>query len=61
MTALRAQKPDVVFLHGISKPSIEERLLDVAPVVTFLHAYNGTCISGMKRHACPAYTRVPPP
>lgn len=49
-----AWKPDVVFLHGLSKPAVEERLIDIAPTVLFLHAYHGTCISGTKTHMYPA-------
>jgi len=45
--------PDVIFLHGLSDPALEERLGALAPLVTFLHTYHGTCISGTKTHSFP--------
>ena len=45
--------PHVIFLQGLTSVARELPLLDVAPLVTFLHAYNGTCISGTKTHAFP--------
>jgi glycosyltransferase involved in cell wall biosynthesis len=48
-----AWKPDAIFLHGLSKPAVEEHLIDIAPTVLFLHAYHGTCISGTKTHLYP--------
>lgn len=47
-------KPDVVFLNGLSQPSLEMRLTEGLPTVTFLHGYHGTCISGTKTHMLPA-------
>ena len=46
-------KPDVVYIHGLHDVSTANRLLDVAPSVTFVHTYIGTCISGTKTHMSP--------
>jgi glycosyltransferase involved in cell wall biosynthesis len=51
---LQAWKPDVLFLNGLSEPSLELRLTERTPTVTFLHAYHGTCVSGGKTHMFPA-------
>jgi glycosyltransferase involved in cell wall biosynthesis len=50
---IRAWKPDVLFLNGLSEPSLEMRLTEQTRTVTFLHAYHGTCISGGKTHMFP--------
>jgi len=47
-------RPDVVFLHGLTDPTLEARLAGAAPLVIFLHAYDGTCVSGTKTHSLPA-------
>lgn len=47
-------KPDVLFLNGLSVPSVEMRLTSAQPTVTFLHGYHGACISGSKTRAFPA-------
>ncbi|MGH9370283.1 MAG: glycosyltransferase family 4 protein [Vicinamibacterales bacterium] len=41
-------RPDVIFVHGLLDPTIEERLQQIAPAVFFGHTYYGTCISGDK-------------
>ena len=46
-------KPDVIYMHGLHDVSTVDRLLDVAPSVTFVHTYIGTCISGTKTHTRP--------
>lgn len=48
LAELRDWRPDVLYVHGLSDPVLEERLLDVAPAVLFLHNYYGTCVSGAK-------------
>ena len=48
MPALRAWRPDVVYMHGVADVALERALLDVAPSVLFAHSYYGTCISGTK-------------
>ena len=48
LDAMARWHPDVIFLQGLTNVALELRLLPVAPLVTFLHAYNGTCISGTK-------------
>jgi len=46
-------KPDVCFSHNMDQLAVDRRLAAIAPVVKFMHAYSGTCISGLKRHAFP--------
>ena len=46
-------KPDVVYIHGLHEVSTANRLLDIAPSVTFVHTYVGTCISGTKTQTRP--------
>ena len=47
----------MLYVHGLSDPVAERRLLDMAPAVLFLHTYIGTCISGGKTWTRP--TPVP--
>jgi glycosyltransferase involved in cell wall biosynthesis len=42
-----------LFVHGLTDPDIERRLLDVAPSVLLAHSYYGTCISGSKTRRLP--------
>lgn len=51
---VRAWKPDVLFLNGLSEPSLEMQLTERTPTVTFLHGYHGTCVSGGKAHMFPS-------
>jgi glycosyltransferase involved in cell wall biosynthesis len=46
-------KPDVLYMHGLHDPKTINRLLALAPSVTFVHTYIGTCISGTKTHTRP--------
>jgi glycosyltransferase involved in cell wall biosynthesis len=46
-------KPDVLYIHGLHDVDTADRLLDLAPSVTFVHTYVGTCISGTKTHRNP--------
>ena len=39
-------KPDVLYIHGLHDVDTADRLLELAPSVTFVHTYVGTCISG---------------
>lgn len=50
---LRAWRPDLLYVHKVMVPRVEEKLLDVAPAVFFAHDYYGTCISGLKTHKYP--------
>jgi len=52
--ALRAWAPDVVYVHGLRSPKLEEALIAAAPAVLFAHNYYGTCATGTKRHTRPA-------
>jgi glycosyltransferase involved in cell wall biosynthesis len=56
LEALRQWKPDVVWVHALTSPAVEEAIQRVAPSVFFAHDYHGTCISGTKTHAFPAPT-----
>jgi glycosyltransferase involved in cell wall biosynthesis len=50
---LRAWRPDVCFAHNMNILAVDRRLLDLWPVVKFMHGYSGTCISGQKRFGFP--------
>jgi glycosyltransferase involved in cell wall biosynthesis len=54
LDALRSWKPDILYAQGIQDPAVERQLLEVAPAVSFLHTYTGTCISGGKTFTRPA-------
>lgn len=51
--ALQAWKPDVMYTHGLRDPETFARLTAMAPSVTFIHTYLGTCVSGTKTHTRP--------
>jgi glycosyltransferase involved in cell wall biosynthesis len=53
LAAMRAWRPDVVYVHLIESPALEARLLDLAPAVLFAHSYHGMCISGEKTFKFP--------
>jgi glycosyltransferase involved in cell wall biosynthesis len=53
LTALKNWSPSVLFVHGLTEPGVERRLLDVAPAVLLAHSYYGTCISGSKTRRLP--------
>ena len=53
VAALQAWKPDVLYMHGLRNPRTFERLTALAPSVTFIHSYLGTCVSGAKTHTRP--------
>jgi glycosyltransferase involved in cell wall biosynthesis len=46
-------KPDVIYVQGLHDVATADRLLELAPSVTFVHTYAGTCISGTKTHTSP--------
>jgi len=54
VAALQAWKPDVLYMHGLRDPRTFERLTAIAPSVTFVHSYLGTCVSGSKTHTRPS-------
>jgi len=54
--ALRAWRPDVLYVQHISDVTVEAMLLDIAPAVMFLHTYTGTCINGAKTQSRPLVT-----
>lgn len=56
IAGLRAWNPDLLYVHGLEEPEIEEQLLAVAPAVLFVHGYYGTCISGAKTFKNPVIT-----
>jgi glycosyltransferase involved in cell wall biosynthesis len=51
---LKRWQPDVCFSNNMAPLQVERRLLDQWPVVKFMHAYFGTCISALKLHQFPA-------
>jgi glycosyltransferase involved in cell wall biosynthesis len=53
VAAIRAWKPDVMYMHGLRDPLTFERLTALAPSVSFVHTYVGTCVSGSKTHTRP--------
>ncbi len=53
LAGVAAWGPERVYQHGVQDLDLEEALLERYPALLFLHAYYGTCISGMKRHAFP--------
>jgi glycosyltransferase involved in cell wall biosynthesis len=46
-------KPDVLYMHGLHDVKTVNRLLALAPSVSFVHTYTGTCISGTKTQTRP--------
>jgi glycosyltransferase involved in cell wall biosynthesis len=54
LDGVAAWRPERVYQHGVQDLDLEEALLERYPALLFLHAYYGTCISGMKRHAFPS-------
>ncbi|WNG33719.1 glycosyltransferase family 4 protein [Archangium violaceum] len=53
LAGVAAWRPERVYQQGVQDLDLEEALLERYPALLFLHAYYGTCISGMKRHAFP--------
>ena len=53
LAAMRAWRPDVIYVHLIESTALEARLLEVAPAVMFAHSYHGMCISGEKTFKFP--------
>jgi glycosyltransferase involved in cell wall biosynthesis len=51
---LQAWRPDMCFSNNMAPLEIERALLDEWPVVKFMHAYFGTCISALKMHEFPS-------
>jgi glycosyltransferase involved in cell wall biosynthesis len=54
--ALREWQPDLLYAHGLLDPFVEERALEAAPAVLFVHDYYGACISGSKTLTRPVLT-----
>jgi glycosyltransferase involved in cell wall biosynthesis len=54
LAAVLDWRPDVVFVNSVESREWERRLLQVAPAVRFLHAYDGACVSGTKTWGVPA-------
>jgi glycosyltransferase involved in cell wall biosynthesis len=54
VASLREWRPDLIYLHELSRPALEESLINVAPAVRFAHGYAGVCVSGTKAFARPA-------
>lgn len=56
LAALRAWRPDLLYVQIVTDPDVEAAVLEVAPAVLFAHGYFGTCISGNKMHQSPVPT-----
>ena len=52
--AARHWRPDVCFSHQIRDGGVDRRLLDMVPVLKFVHAYDATCVSGHKMFSVPS-------
>jgi len=53
LTALKDWRPDMTYSHKLENPTLERRIIGLAPSVFFAHDYNGTCISGAKSFKLP--------
>lgn len=53
LMAMRAWRPDLIYAHGLSDPSLEAETQRIAPAIFFAHAYYGACISGQKTTCFP--------
>jgi glycosyltransferase involved in cell wall biosynthesis len=53
LTALRQWHPDVIYSHKLGDPSLEGKIIRLAPSVHFAHDYDGMCISGTKAFQFP--------
>jgi glycosyltransferase involved in cell wall biosynthesis len=53
LAAMRAWRPEVVYLQLVESTALEAQLLELAPAVLFAHAYHGMCISGEKTFKFP--------
>jgi len=51
---VRDWAPDVCFSHNMRDLDLERKLVDITPVVKFMHGYFGTCIGGQKMLQFPA-------
>jgi glycosyltransferase involved in cell wall biosynthesis len=51
--AIRRWQPEVCYSHLMQDLSVEQQVIGIAPVVKFMHGYEGTCVSGHKTHAFP--------
>ena len=49
--------PDIIFAQGFDDPSLDARVVAIAPTVLFAHAYRGTCVSGTKTFAALAHAQ----
>ena len=53
LAAARHWRPDICFSHNVADADVDRRLLDLVPVVKFVHAYEATCVSGRKMFDVP--------
>ena len=53
LAEVKAWDPDVCFSNNMAPLEIERALIGQGPVVKFMHAYFGTCISALKMHEFP--------
>jgi glycosyltransferase involved in cell wall biosynthesis len=53
LAAVARWQPQVCYSNNMSDLGLERCLLAIAPVVKFMHGYNGTCVSGLKMFGLP--------
>lgn len=53
--AVFAEKPELLFVHGLNSPTLERKLISRLPSVFFAHNYDSTCLSGLKRWSRPSW------
>ncbi len=53
LIALKAWRPDLIFVHGLEDTNLESQLTELAPTILFAHDYYGACISGAKTFRSP--------
>jgi glycosyltransferase involved in cell wall biosynthesis len=53
MAAVARWQPQICYSNNMSDLGVDRRLMEIAPVVKFMHGYFGTCVSGLKMFGLP--------